>query len=58
MSYAYSLDLVGGYPLVHMYYPALGVMIALILNKEIRNQVPKEFFGTFMFFSITSIIYL
>lgn len=58
MSSVYSSDLVDGYSLVQMYYPALGAMTALLLNKESRKKVPKEFYGAYIFFSVISIIYL
>ncbi|MBU5256591.1 CPBP family intramembrane glutamic endopeptidase [Tissierella praeacuta] len=51
----YSVD---SFPLTQMYYPALGVMGALLLNKKWRKELPKKFFLTYLFFTITSIIYL
>lgn len=58
MGLAYPTYSVDSFPLVQMYYPALGVMVALLLNKKWRNELPKNFFLTYLFFTITSIIYL
>lgn len=58
MGYAYSKGLVEAFVLLQMYYPAIGVMIALFLTKERRQEVPTKFFISFLFFSIISIIYV
>lgn len=58
MYYAHLLGLTESFPLVHMFYPSLGAMTALIFNKEAKDRLPKKFFATFIFFTITSIIYL
>ena len=58
MGVAYNKSSVDSFPLVQMYYPAMGVMITLLLNKKIRKELPKNFFSIYLFFTITSIIYL
>ncbi len=58
MGLAYTKSSVGSFPLVQMYYPAMGVIITLLLNKKKKKEQPKYFFITYLFFSITSIIYL
>lgn len=57
MSFVFSNYSVGAFPLVQMFYPALGAMIALLLNKNSRNNVPKKFFITFIAFAFFSIAY-
>src|SRR5690554_3279870 len=57
MSLVFSNSSVGAFPLVQMFYPALGAMIALLLNKNSRNNVPKKFFITFIAFVFFSIAY-
>lgn len=52
---SYNIDV---FPGLQMLYPALGVMIALLLNKELRPNLPKEFFITYIFFISTAIIYV
>jgi len=54
----YSTNSLGPFASLQMYYPALGVIIAMLLNKNIRQGVPKYFYGGYIFFTITSIIYL
>ncbi len=58
MAFAYSKGPVGAFPLVQMYYPAMGVMLAFLCNKEIRTRAPKKFFGVFLIFSMVSVIIL
>jgi membrane protease YdiL (CAAX protease family) len=58
MGFAYPTYSVDSFPLTQMYYPALGVMVTLLLNKKWRKKLPKNFFLTYLFFTITSIIYL
>jgi membrane protease YdiL (CAAX protease family) len=58
MSIIYPTNSVGAFPLVQMFYPALGVMGALLLNKNSRNNVPKKFFITFIAFATLSIAYI
>jgi len=57
MSLVFSTNSVGAFPLVQMFYPALGAMVALLLNKNLRNNVPKKFFITFNSFAFFSIAY-
>ncbi|WP_346916999.1 type II CAAX endopeptidase family protein [Clostridium sp.] len=56
MAFAYSRGSVDAFPLVQMYYPAMGVMVAFLCNKEIRSRAPKKFFGVFLIFSMVSVI--
>ncbi len=56
MAFAYSKGPVGAFPLLQMYYPAMGVMLAFLCNKEIRSRAPKKFFGVFLIFSMVSVI--
>src|SRR5690554_5041264 len=58
MYYAKSLGSVELFPITQMFYPALAAMTALMLNKEINDRIPRKFFATFIFFTITSIIYV
>lgn len=58
MALSYSTYSVDSFPLVQMYYPALGVMVALLLNKELSNKIPKKFFQVYIFFVVSSIICL
>ncbi|MBU5313963.1 CPBP family intramembrane metalloprotease [Tissierella carlieri] len=58
MRLAYPTYSVDSFPLVQMNYPAIGVMAALLLNKKWRNELPKNFFKTYLFITITLIIYL
>lgn len=57
MSLVFSNSSVGAFPLVQMFYPALGAMIVLLLNKKSRSKVPKKFFITFISFTFFSIAY-
>ena len=56
MAFAYSKGPVDIFPLAQMCYPAMGVMIAFLCNKEIRKRVPKNFFGVFLLFTIVTVI--
>ncbi|MDU5080304.1 type II CAAX endopeptidase family protein [uncultured Tissierella sp.] len=58
MGLAYPTYSVDSFPLTQMYYPALGVMVTLLLNKKWRKELPKNFFLTYLFFALTSIVYL
>lgn len=58
MMIAYPNYSVGSFPLLQMHYPALGVMVALILNKEVRARLPMSFFGTYISFILVAITYL
>ena len=55
MSMAYPLYPVDAFTLVQMYYPALGAVIALSLNKEFRKEIPKNFFNAYMILVIFSV---
>ncbi|AAO35986.1 CPBP family intramembrane glutamic endopeptidase [Clostridium tetani] len=57
-SYGFGIDTMGNFALIQMYYPSIGVMIALLLNSEKRKELPIKFYVSFLFFTITSIIYL
>jgi len=56
MAFAYFKGPVDAFPLAQMYYPAMGVMVAFLYNKEIREKVPKKFFGVFLIFTIVTVI--
>ena len=58
MGIVYEIHPVGSFPLLQMYYPALGVMVALLLNKDLRSKIPIKFFYTYMVFLIASIVYI
>jgi membrane protease YdiL (CAAX protease family) len=58
MGFAYNKVSVDSFPLVQMYYPAMGVIITLLLSRKGKEELPNNFFKTYLFFSITSIIYL
>ncbi|MEA4961239.1 CPBP family intramembrane glutamic endopeptidase [Lutispora sp.] len=58
MGLVYSKHPVTFFVLLQMCYPAMGVMIALLSSRERRKDVPIKFFGTYLFFSITSVFYL
>lgn len=58
MGFVYTNSSASSFPLVQMYYPAIGVIIALLLYKEKNKEQPNLFFKTYLFFSISSIIYL
>ena len=58
MGFAYNKYPVDSFASVQMYYPAIGVMTALLLNKERRKKLPMKFYGTYLFFTITSILIL
>ena len=56
MALAYSRGSVDSFPLAQMYYPAMGVILAFLCNKEIRDRAPKKFFGVFLIFTILTVI--
>ena len=58
MGFAYTKYPVDSFGLTQMYYPSIGVMTALLLNKERRKNLPMKFYGTYLFFTITSILVL
>ncbi|WP_251862260.1 type II CAAX endopeptidase family protein [Clostridium sp. Marseille-Q2269] len=58
MAFAYGKSSVDAFPLVQMYYPATGVIMSLLLNKSLGKKLPLKFFYTFLFFTITSILFL
>mgnify|MGYP000874954992 FL=1 len=58
MGFAYTKYPVDSFGLTQMYYPSIGVMTALLLNKERRKNPPMKFYGTYLFFTITSILVL
>ncbi|MCC5427122.1 CPBP family intramembrane metalloprotease [Clostridium botulinum] len=58
MAFAYSKYKVDAFPLAQMCYPATGVMIALLLNKKRRKELPIKFYGTYLFFTITLVLYI
>lgn len=58
MYIAYPTYSVDSFPLVQMYYPALGAMVALLLNKDLSKEIPKNFFSAYIFFVISSVCYL
>lgn len=43
---------------LQMYYPTIGVITAMLLNNEKRKRLPMKFYGTYLFFTITSIVFL
>lgn len=58
MAFAYPKYKVDAFPLVQMCYPATGVMIALLLNKNKRKELPIKFYGVYLFFTITLVLYI
>lgn len=58
MAIAYPTYPVDSFPLVQMYYPAFGAMVALLLNKELRNKLPKNFFKAYIFLVSISVLFL
>lgn len=58
MGLAFGKYPVDAFPLVQMYYPAFGAMVALLLNKELKGKLPTKFFIFYIFFVSSSIIYL
>jgi len=56
MALAYSRGSVDSFHLAQMYYPAMGVILAFLCNKEIRDRAPKKFFGVFLIFSMVTVI--
>jgi membrane protease YdiL (CAAX protease family) len=56
MAFAYYKGPVDDFPLAQMYYPAMGVMVAFLCNKEIRERAPKNFFGVFLLSTIVTVI--
>ena len=58
MGLVYSIHQVTSFVLLQMYYLAMGVIIALLLSRERRKDLPIKFFGTYLFFSVTSVLYL
>ncbi len=57
MALAHTEYQVDSFSVLQMCYPAIGVMIALLLNKERRKELPIKFFRTYLFFPFTSIFY-
>lgn len=51
--YNYPVD---DFALVQMYYPTIGVMTALLLNKERHKNLPMKFYKTYLSFTIVSVI--
>ncbi|WP_097026717.1 CPBP family intramembrane glutamic endopeptidase [Clostridium peptidivorans] len=58
MGFAYTKYPVDSFGVIQMYYPAIGVMMALLLNKERRKKLPMKFYGAYLFFTITSVLFL
>ncbi|WP_027623734.1 CPBP family intramembrane glutamic endopeptidase [Clostridium lundense] len=58
MGFAYTKYPLDSFTLTQAYYPSIGVMTALLLNKERRKNLPMKFYGTYLFFTITSILVL
>ncbi|WP_027625149.1 CPBP family intramembrane glutamic endopeptidase [Clostridium lundense] len=58
MAFVYTKYTMGVFSKAQAYYPAIGVMIALLLNKEKRKKLPMKFYGSYLFFTITSILFL
>ncbi|BDB00514.1 CPBP family intramembrane glutamic endopeptidase [Clostridium botulinum] len=58
MAFTYPKYKVDAFPLVQMCYPATGVMIALLLNKNKRKELPIKFYGVYLFFTITLVLYI
>lgn len=57
MAFTYPSKLVESFPVMQMLLPALGAMIALLLNKEKRALRPKKFFGVYIILAIIFIAY-
>nr|WP_236900251.1 MULTISPECIES: hypothetical protein [Clostridium] len=49
---------VDAFPLAQMCYPATGVMIALLLNRKRRKELAIKFYGAYLFFTITLVLYI
>jgi len=58
MGIIYTEHPVDYFVLLQMYYPDMGAILALMSDKERRKDLPIKFFGTYLFFSITSVLYL
>lgn len=58
MGFAYTKYPLDSFTLTQAYYPSIGVMTALLLNKERRKNLPMKFYETYLFFTITSILVL
>ncbi len=58
MAFTYPKYKVDAFPLVQMCYPATGAMIALLLNKNKRKELPIKFYGVYLFFTITLVLYI
>lgn len=53
--YNYNVD---SFAVVQMYYPTISVITALLLNKEKHKKLPMKFYGAYLFFTITSVLFL
>lgn len=51
--YNYPVDC---FALIQMYYPTIGVITALLLNKERHKNLPIKFYISYLCFTITSVI--
>lgn len=58
IGFAFDKASLGSFALVQMYYPAMSVMIIQLLKRKGDKDLPRKFLITFLFFAITSIIYL
>ncbi|WP_097027349.1 CPBP family intramembrane glutamic endopeptidase [Clostridium peptidivorans] len=58
MAFTYTKYSMHGFAQVQMYYPAIGVMTALLLNNERRKELPMKFYGVYLFLTITSVFFL
>lgn len=55
MAFTYTKYPMKAFVNVQMYYPAIGVMISLLLTKERRKKLPMKFYASYLFFTITSV---
>lgn len=58
MGLVYKKVSVEYFGVVQMLYPATGAIIVSLLNKEDGKELPGKFFKTYLFFALTSIVYL
>ncbi|MBM7870397.1 membrane-bound ClpP family serine protease [Clostridium pascui] len=58
MAFAYTKYPVSAFGIIQMYYPAIGVMAALLLNNQKRKTLPIKFYGAYLFFTVISVFFL
>lgn len=58
MAFTYTKYPMQSFAQVQMYYPAIGVMTAFLLNNKRRKELPMKFYGVYLFLTITSALFL